>query len=192
VAISFQNPWALFLLLPAALFLWRYSGRRRYLKEARPLVLACRSLLLCLLILALAQPSLVKSFTGQSVIYLVDQSRSVENGPDFTGWINESLSLAKPEDQGAVLSFARRSQLLKPFTMERLAAGSTADVDPDFTGIEAALKAAYSLFPADSNRRIILISDGLETDGDSLSFARILAAAGIHLRILDEIIGASL
>lgn len=184
MAISFQNPWALGLLLPAALFLWRYSGRSRYLKEARPLVLACRSLLLCLLILALAQPSLVKSFTGQSVVFLVDQSRSVENSPDFTGWINESLSSAKPEDQGAVLSFARRSQLLKPFTMERLAAGSTADVDPDFTGIEAALKAAYSLFPADSNRRIILISDGLETDGDSLSFARILAAQNIPVDIL--------
>ncbi len=184
MAISFQNPWVLFLLLPAVLLLGRYSGRTRYLKEARPLVLACRGLLFCLLILALAQPSLVKSFRGQSVIYLLDQSRSVENSPDYSNWINESLSFAGPDDQGAVLGFARHSRLLKPFSMERLVTGSTADVDPDFTAIEEALETAYSLFPADSNRRIILISDGLETDGDSLNFSRLLDAQNIPVDVL--------
>jgi len=78
VAISFLNPWSLWLLLPAALFLWKYSGRQRYLQEARPLVLATRSLLFGMLILALAQPSLVQSFRGQTVVYLLDLSRSVE------------------------------------------------------------------------------------------------------------------
>ncbi len=185
MAIEFLNPWMLILLLPAALLLARHSGRNRYLKEARLLVLACRSLFFILLILALAQPNLVKSFTGQSVIYLLDKSRSTENSPDFSGWINESLATAKPEDQGAVLGFARQARLLKPFTMERLAeTGSTTDVDPDFTDMEAALKAAYSLFPADSNRRIVLISDGLETGGDSLNFARILAAQNIPVDVL--------
>jgi Ca-activated chloride channel family protein len=183
VAISFLNPWSLWLLLPAALFLWKYSGRQRYLQEARPLVLAIRSLLFGLLILALAQPSLVQSFKGQTVVYLLDLSRSVEKGPDFTGWINDSLAAAKPDDQAAVLGFAGRSQMLKPFTMERLAASSAA-VDSDFTDIEGALKAACSLFPADSNGRIVLISDGLETAGDSLGFARILAAQNIPVDIL--------
>ncbi|NMA91619.1 MAG: VWA domain-containing protein [Firmicutes bacterium] len=184
MAISFQNPWMLLLLLPAALLLGRYSGRRRYLKEARPLVLACRSLLFCLLILALAQPGLVKTFKGQSIVYLLDQSRSVESAPELTGWINESLASAGPADQGAILGFAQNSRLLKPFTMERLATGSSTDVNPDFTAIEGALKAASSLFPAASNRRILLISDGQETDGDSLNFARTLAVQNIPVDIL--------
>ena len=183
MAISFLNPWSLWLLLPAALFLWKYSGRQRYLQEARPLVLATRSLLFGLLILALGQPCLVQSFKGQTVVYLLDLSRSVEKGPDFTGWIHDSLVAAKPDDQAAVLGFAGRSQLQKPFTMERLAASSAA-VDSDFTDIEGALKAACSLFPADSNGRIVLISDGLETAGDSLGFARILAAQNIPVDIL--------
>ncbi len=184
MAISFQHPWILLLLLPAALLLWVQSGHNRYLRETRPLVLTCRGMIFLLLILALAGPSLVKSFTGQSVVYLLDQSRSVEKSDDLTGWINESLGLAKPEDQGAVLAFARRTRLLKPFFMEHLVTGSTTEVDPDFTAIEAALKAAYSLLPADSNRRILLISDGQETDGDSLDFARVLAAQNIPVDIL--------
>jgi len=63
-----------------------------------------------------------------------------------------------------------------------VAGGSAADFSLDWklddgTNIEGALRLAAALFPPDAARRIVLISDGVETAGDSLAAARELAAA---------------
>ncbi|MTI95265.1 MAG: VWA domain-containing protein [Firmicutes bacterium] len=173
MAISFASPWFLLLLLPAALLMVMYNGRRRYLRAARPLILFLRAGILFLLILAMAGPHLVRTFPGQSVVFLVDSSRSVEQAEDVTGWINESLGYMGSEDQAAVLAFGRDSQLLKPYGMERLP-GLQSSVDNQFTAIEAALRTAYGLIPGDANGRVVLVSDGLENVGDAVRFAQTL------------------
>ncbi|HOB86183.1 MAG TPA: VWA domain-containing protein [Bacillota bacterium] len=183
MAISFLQPWFLLLLLPAAALLWRYSGKNRYPSGTLLPVRLCRGLFFLLLILALARPQLVQTFSGRSVIFLVDRSRSVETGPDYTGWINESLEHRRPEDQSAVLAFGRETQLLKPFSMEKLP-GLDSSVDNEFTAVEEALKAAYSLIPADSQGRIVLISDGQENLGKALDFAGVLEGGGIPVDVL--------
>jgi Mg-chelatase subunit ChlD len=183
VAISFLQPWFLLLVIPAAALLWRYNGSYRYSREGRPLVLLARALFFLLIIFSLARPHLVKTFTGQSVIYLLDRSRSVEAGPDYTAWINESLGRLGPDDRAAVMAFARDTRLLKPYGMEKLPAAAAA-VDGNHTSLEGALRMAYSLIPADSAGRIVLISDGLENSGDALSFARALAARNIAIDVL--------
>ncbi len=184
MAIDFLHPWCLLLLVPAAALLLLCSGRRRYPREIRCAALLLRGLLLLLVVLALSRPHLVHTYRGLSVVFLIDRSRSMEGAPDQTGWINESLSCRGADDRAAVLVFGRDVQLVKPFAMGRLPALDSAGVDRDHTALEAALRAAAGLIPGDSNGRIVLLSDGLETAGDSLAYAGALGASGIAVDVL--------
>lgn len=184
MAIKFLQPWFLLLLFLATALLLVYNGRRRYPRQVRSAALVLRALLLLVLVLALSRPYLVRTHRGLSVVFLVDRSRSMEGTPDQSGWLNESLTYCGAGDRAAVLVFGRDVQLVKPFTMERLPALGAAEITRDHTDLEAALQTAAGLIPGDSNGRIILLSDGLETAGDSLAYAGALNASGISVDVL--------
>ena len=180
--VSLARPLFLLLLLPWVIFLTLWSARR-WQPRTRRLVLVLRAVMVLLLVLALARPSLVSTFRGQHVVYLLDMSRSVA-GEDYHGWINQSLESMGSEDRAAVVGFGLDTRLLKPFTMERLPAGTTADLNHEFTNIEGALRVAMGLLPADGSGRIVLITDGLENVGDSMSLAAMLAASDIPVDVV--------
>lgn len=181
MGVDFTQPWFLLLIIPAAVLLAVINGRRRYPPGSRALILGMRALMVLLLVLALARPHVVMRVEGLSVVYLLDESHSVE-GSDKRDWINQSLEHLGPKDRAAVVGFGRDTRLLKPFGMERLPSIGTG-VDQDFTDIRQALTTAYGLLPG-SGGRIVLISDGLENSGDSLALAEMLAAAGIPVDVL--------
>lgn len=178
---SFAQPLFLLLLFPLGLMLavWR---AKRWQGSSRVLVLAVRSLMVLLLALALARPQLVTTFRGQDVVFLLDASRST-GGQDFSPWVNASLDNMGPDDRAAVLAFGRDARLLKPYSLARLPLAEPS-VDDEFTDIEGALRVAMGLLPAGGNGRIVLISDGLENIGDSLSLASLLAVAGVPVDVL--------
>lgn len=181
MAVSFASPWFLLLLIPGAVLLAVFNGRRRYPPGSRGVILAMRAVMIVLLVLALAGLHLVVTVRGNSVVYLLDHSHSTR-GKDYTAWIARSLETMATEDRAAVVAFARDTRLFKSYTMAGLP-GIGADVDAEFTDIQSALETAYSLLPG-SGGRIVLISDGLENSGDSLSLAAMLSAAGIPVDVV--------
>ena len=180
MGVSFAQPWFLLLLIPGALLLAARSGKRRFPQSSRPLILGVRMLIILLLVLALAQPHLVLKVKGRSIVYLLDQSRSVEE--DYSSWIGESLKAMDSRDRAAVLGFGRDTSLLKPFSMDQLP-NLASSVDDEFTDLEGALESAYSLLPG-SGGRLVLISDGLENIGDAMRIGEMLAAAGIPVDVV--------
>ncbi len=180
MGVSFAQPWFLLLLIPGALLLAARSGKRRFPQSSRPLILGVRMLIILLLVLALAQPHLVLKVKGRSIVYLLDQSRSVEE--DYSSWIGESLKAMDSRDRAAVLGFGRDTSLLKPFSMDQLPTLASS-VDDEFTDLEGALESAYSLLPG-SGGRLVLISDGLENIGDAMRIGEMLAAAGIPVDVV--------
>lgn len=181
MGLSFASPWYLLLLLPGAVLLAVYNGRRRYPPGSRALILALRGAIIALLVLALAGPHLVTAVPGFSVVYLLDRSHSAR-GEDYIPWISRSLKAMGPKDRAAVVAFGRDTRLLKPFAMAGLPV-TGAEVDAEFTDLQRALETAYSLLPG-SGSRIVLISDGLENSGDALAQAELLARAGIPVDVL--------
>lgn len=181
MGVNFARPWFLLLLIPAALLLAAFSGRRRYPPGSRALILALRAFLMFILIAALAGPHMVVPVQGRSIVYLLDQSSSI-GAEDFRGWVSQSLKAMSIKDRAAVAAFGRDSRLLKPFSMEELP-DSVSGIDPEFSDLRSALETAYSLLPG-SGGRIVLISDGLENSGDSLALAEMLAAAGIPVDVV--------
>ncbi|WP_413380688.1 VWA domain-containing protein [Alkalihalobacillus sp. 1P02AB] len=179
MSFEFSQPvyFLLFLLvIPALLFfLWPLKEKK---KGETKLIVGIRSLVFALIILALADPSLVLTSKVIDTVFVLDRSDSVgERELEMERFIVDAVNGKKEEDTFSIVSFANEAVVERlpgtqtPFTLnEKLAAGQT--------NMEAGLQVALSLFP-ERTGRIVLISDGLETKGDATLVTNIAKQQGV-------------
>jgi Ca-activated chloride channel family protein len=192
---EFTNPSALLLLLliPAAvlpaLFSFRRSGLRPLRRSPRLIyTLATRSLLVLLIVFALAGLRFQTSSRDVAVIFLLDVSASVsvQEHRSAIDFINREIDHAAPTDYVGVIAFAREPSVeLAPTQKQRLEGWRLTQISSnpprDFTDIAAALRLAAAVVPQSAVGRLVLISDGNENLESSESVARTLAADGIEV-----------
>ena len=154
--------------------------------------LLVRSALAVALVLALARPAFPESHSRVATVFVVDVSDSV---PDQAlTRAHEFMRQAQAAGDGPAYLVTFAQEPREQRVAADPAAGSSQDPaaevpavgapaagplpaparhaeGSDKTDIEAALKMAYGLFPPDHLRRIVLLSDGHETEGDVLSEA---------------------
>lgn len=160
----------------------------------RVLSLILRLSFLGLLGLALANPVRSESSTRVCTVLLLDVSDSVtdESLTDARREIERVIAAKRPEDLVRLVTFAARPRAVEVFKDEKLAlpevaelrhraAGKAQASESASTNIQAALELAYGLFPPGYLKRELLLSDGVETDGDLLSEANRANAFGVHL-----------
>jgi uncharacterized membrane protein len=131
-----------------------------------------RSLLFVGAAIALARPSTVTDATKISTVLLVDVSDSVSDKQlgAAQAYVDDAWRARAADDSMHVVSFAERPLLLpakeaKPPQVARHA-GHGAGTD-----VQAALQLAYGLFPPGTLPRVLILSDGIQTDGDLLAEA---------------------
>jgi Ca-activated chloride channel family protein len=192
---EFTNPSALILLLliPAAvlpaLLAFRRSGLRTLRRSSRLIyTLAARSLLVLLIVFALAGLRFQTSSRDVAVIFLLDVSASVpvQKQRSAIDFINQEIDRAAPNDYVGVIAFAREPSVeLAPTQKQRLEGWRLAQISSnpprDFTDIAAALRLAVAVVPQSAVGRLVLISDGNENLESGESIARMLAADGIEV-----------
>lgn len=174
----FRNPQLLWLLmlLPGLALIWAW-GRGRVLGAALPL----RLLATALLVVALADPapSAEPPPTGPLVV-LVDQSASLSTANRQAMREQAERLVALARAQATVLYFGEDVVLAEPPDPE--ATTQPAQPIPGATNLAAALRSARSLLGSGGGQ-IALFSDGLQTAGDALAEARLVAAAGITIDV---------
>lgn len=189
---SFESPWWLLALLtlPA---LWVVSFRALANLPAwrQGVAVALRSLLVLLLVAALAEIQWVQATDRVAVIYLVDRSLSVppERIARTVDYLDASTRRqADPtrEDRAGVIVFGRDATIELPPTASRvvLPGGFEAPVDREATDLEGAIRLAKAAFPEDCARRLVIISDGNQNVGDVLREARAAAESGIGIDVV--------
>ncbi|MDH4409588.1 MAG: VWA domain-containing protein [Verrucomicrobiales bacterium] len=186
-------PKALLLILPAlALLVW-FDARSTHPMGAgrRRLLLVTRVLLVLLAILAIASPARLMTSRDQSVLFLLDHSRSqgeagLKSVYESAARVRETLGFGATVGYVAVGSEGRL--LLHP--------GSKGDLpDPAAamalmgeigasSNFERGALLARGLFPAGSSRHLILVGDGVETLGSLVDAANEAAVAGIKIHAL--------
>ena len=188
--LSFESPWYLTLLalLPG---LWWFSLHRLALlgRARKLLAIALRSIVLLLIILALAGIRMVRSSDRLTVIYLIDQSLSIpaEQRRAMIEYVNAAIEEHYQEDDRVgVIVFGRDAAIeIPPFPgkvpldplMEAL-------LDREYTNLAGALKLAHASFPEDSAKRIVLVSDGNQNLGSAVEQAQGVAGAGIGIDVV--------
>lgn len=180
-------PW----LVPALLATLTDMSRRQLVLQ-----LGVRSLLIVLLSGALAQPALLGERKKLSVVALVDVSDSMAEAQlqAARGAIEELRRAARDRgDDLHVVTFGGRPRVLplpppdQPLPPLRGAvsaqapSGLQAEVDRAGTNLQAALQLAYGLHAPGTLRRVLLLSDGNQTEGDALAEAQ--AARGRSVRV---------
>jgi uncharacterized membrane protein len=179
---------ALLLLLPA---MWWYSYRRLagLGRWRRWFALLFRTLVVTLLVMAAADVQVVRSNNDLTVIYLLDQSLSIPEAKRaaMIEYVRKEVhEHRRNKDRAAVIAFGGDAVIEQPVWDDDVQLGSRIEspFDAQATNIAAALKLAQATFPEDSARRIVLVTDGNQNQGNAVEQAQVVAAAGIAVDIV--------
>ncbi len=157
---------------------------------------ALRTAFVAALAVALTRPVTENTSTDQSVVFLVDVSNSVTDAAIESARksIAEALRAAPKELEAHLITFAARPRVLELARDERTgewALPPVATMRPlvttppsdggTVTNIQSAMQLAYGLLPSGRLKRVVLYSDGLETEGDLLAEASRAADFGVRL-----------
>ncbi len=180
----FGNPWALLLLVLIPFFIWLSWGQLLHLSRLRRWVaLALRLSLLSLLVLALADARRYSRTDTLSVIFLVDQSDSVGSSAqqDALDFIQRTVANMPADDSAGVVVFGENA-LVEESPRPNLQLDDLNSTPlTGHTNFADAIRLGMALFPADSAKRLILLSDGQNNLGNAKAAAQLAVASGIEL-----------
>ena len=186
---TFNEPKYLILLVALAIvgILGQMSAAARPRDRARiHLSTALRSLILLLIVLALAGLQLITSGGPLNVVFLIDESGSLSSADReaATAYVRSAAGKMGPDDHFAVIRFGEQAVLDR-------ALGTTPSWEPGdgqpstlATNIEEAIQLGSALYPEGGARRMVLLSDGRETAGEARAIARTLSEQGIQLSVV--------
>lgn len=186
-------PKLLLLVIPAVLLLMWFDARSTHPMSMfrRRLLLVVRLLLVLLAVLALASPARVEQSREQSAVFVMDHSQSqgqagLEKVYQATANLADGLpggvevGYIAAGSEGRVLAYPEAGR--KVPAMEEHA-GLMESIGAD-TNFAAAVRLASGIFPSGSARHIVIVGDGLETNGSLATMAREAAISGVKIHAL--------
>jgi uncharacterized membrane protein len=177
-----------FLFLALVPWIWwlRLAGGQP-LSPARATVAALsRMVLLMLLVLTLAEPRVVRREAGLAVVYALDRSASIQQAAmdQALRFVLGTVGGKAERDQAGLVFFGRDAAVeLPPATALPFESINVA-VDREGTDLAAALTLATGILPPDRQGRVVLISDGVATQGSLPPVLDDLAARGVRVDVL--------
>jgi len=191
--LGFDHPGFLWLLAALPLLWWfSFTSLAALGPLRRVLALLLRTAVLSGFILALAGVQLVWTSDRTTVMYLLDQSESIPAAKrqQMLDYVIASVRAHRDQtrqDRAGIVVFGREATIeIPPFDddipqLRRLESylGRT-----DGTSLEAAFQLAQASMPADTSRRVVIVTDGNENLGNARELAARLGEAGIGIDVV--------
>ncbi len=183
--VELAHPWFLALIAVIVLLAWAQRGSLADMTPTqRRVCFAIRTLLLLLLVLALAGIRWLVPSRELAVIFAIDHSASVSTAAQRQArdFVTASLAAKNSSDSVGIVGFAEQATLWQaPATNLKLANQWPELPERKGTDIGGALDFTSAVFPAGMAKRIVLLTDGNDTAERSAAAATQLAAQGIEL-----------
>ncbi len=190
--LVFNSPWYLLLLGLLPVMWWTsfrsLSGLGHW---RRLLALALRTLVLTLLVCAIAEMQYQRTNDRLTVIYLLDQSLSIPESrrTAMVRYVNASVRGQRKDEKGdraGVIVFGRNAEVEVPPVDSNVPLMPRIEslLDRDYTNLSGAMQRAMAMFPHDAAKRIVLVTDGNQNVGDALEEARAIADAGVSIDVM--------
>ena len=181
--MSFTNPNALLLLLVLPLLVAVGWPRLAYRRQRDTVSLLLRLLLVVVIVLGLAGIQIERAADKLAVVFLIDESDSISPAMQSAAveYVRTAADAMHDKDQAAVIVFGADALVETPITdrLELVQLGSyPIRLNTD---IAEALRLGLALFPADTAKRMVILSDGKQTVGDAEQVARLAAATGAQI-----------
>jgi len=187
----FVFPYALLLLalIPLAIYL---GMQIRSLSAGRKwTVITLRVIILLALILALAGVEIVRKNDTLAVFFLLDQSNSIPEEVRLAA-VDSVRAIAdlymERDDEAGAIVFGDEASI-------ELSVGETLElgeihsyVGGEQTDLAAAMRLAMAAYPEGYMKRMVIYTDGNETQGSALEEAKVAQAAGVEVDVVPLII----
>lgn len=184
--MRFLEPgWAILFLPAAAALIWSWRHVYGMSRPRKAAAFVIRGLLASFLILALMGPQAQRPNQGVAVMFLLDASDSVSDQDRAAAqkYVQDALGKLRPEDVGGVILFGRQPVMESAPGGRRGFAKPAAKIDGSASDLAAAIRLASASFPEGKGRRIVILSDGNETLGDSSQAVEMAALDGVEVDV---------
>ncbi len=190
-SIAFTLPWLLLLLIPAAIFTFLpyFRSNKKYRRNRNriiSLVLHCTIMVLCISLLAGISFNYEKRNNQNEILLLVDSSYSnSEHGQQTDDFVQEVVNICGKDYKLGIVKFGYDQKYVAElsYDAQEVYKQYLQSDDPDITATDyaSALKFASNLFSEKHSAKIVVISDGLETDNKAAAVIKSVAAEGVKV-----------
>ncbi|MCP4616582.1 MAG: VWA domain-containing protein, partial [Bradyrhizobium sp.] len=188
--LLFSAP-AAFLLLLAAPWVWWMSvaGGSGLVRGRAALALLVRLLILGVFVVLLTEPRAVRESDQLAVVYALDVSDSIgEKSSDAAiSYVANTVTGKPGRDSAGLVIFARNAAVELPPRQSFPIADDLAinsRIAKDGTNLEKGLSLAAAMLPEEQAGRIVLISDGTQTEGSIAGLLDELKGRGVPVDVL--------
>lgn len=184
--MQFATPAALLLALLIPFFVWYGLPRLPYRRRRDTASLILRLIIVVLIILSLAGLQTVQASDKLAVVFLVDASDSIDAAAraQAEAYIREAMARMSPDDRVGIVVFGRNALVERPVSAAKEFSGIASTPVRLDTNIAEAIRLGLAMFPADAARRLVILSDGVETLGNAVEAARLAAALGVQIDVV--------
>ncbi|HEY1015376.1 MAG TPA: VWA domain-containing protein [Herpetosiphonaceae bacterium] len=185
--LSFVRPEYLLLLLALPLvWLLGWLNQRGRMAGRRWAALAVRTLLILCLVGSIAGAQVVQPVENLTTVFLLDSSDSVSPGQRSANeqFIAQALEAMQDGDKAAIVAFGENALVERvPSELKRLGQIQSVPIAAR-TNISQAIQLGLALFPADTQKRLVLLSDGGENVGQAMAALRIAGKRNVPIDIV--------
>lgn len=181
------NPLFLLLLIPILVGLyWSYFQVQGMAKKRKLRAFVLRGLMASLLVFALAGPEIYRANQGTCTVFLVDRSDSIRDKDRVKqeSFIDEAISKMPDSDQAAIVVFGGTASIESSPGGRRSIRKIESRVEGSISDIASAVRLASATFPEGKAKRIVLLTDGNETQGDLRGAAQVAALDNISIDVV--------
>ncbi|MGH2522054.1 MAG: VWA domain-containing protein, partial [Anaerolineales bacterium] len=184
--MTFTSPIFLFLFLFLPLLIWLGWPARGPSRRREIISLGLRLLIALLLILGLAGLEVRRAADELSVVFLVDHSDSMPPAARqlALNYVRQALQRLGPRDKAGVIVFGGEAVVERPLSASQELESFTSIVTTIQTDLAEAIRLGMALLPADTARRMVILSDGIQTAGNALEATRLAAASGVQILVV--------
>ena len=183
----FGSPWWLLAGVLTVPVVWMALRGLKALGPARRwTAIVLRVLVVAVLVLLLARPTLTKTAEEMTLIAVIDRSRSIQPSlrKRALAYLSAALAEKPAGDVLAVVDAAEEAYIARLPSREGKIPERSTTLAGTLTRLSAGVELGMAIAPPDKAARLLLVSDGCETAGDLREAARIAAANGIPIDVL--------
>ncbi|GAA0320435.1 VWA domain-containing protein [Bacillus carboniphilus] len=184
--LNISNPLFLVAFIPIAviILLTLRKTNKEQIKHIKAISLI-RFIVFTLIILSLSQPTILLSQQHEKVVFVVDRSASMKfHERDIQQLLTRSLAEKDVNDEYSIVSVGAEAAIESSMTKNHTDVDFRTEIQADDSNLEKGIELGASLFSGGQKGRIVLFTDGYETEGNVAREIELLEKKGVEVDII--------
>lgn len=185
MGISIDHPYY-FILLPLLLGILLVSGRwfRMKQKFRKRVIMVLNAIVISSLVLALCGIHIQKNTNVETTIFLLDISDSVSTSKkEVAEFVNEALKGCPKDGKIGIVAFGQDTKVEQFISNKMTFQGFQTTPVTTATNLEKAVQAAMSMYGENTGKRLVIVSDGKENEGNLSNMVYTLTGNQVDVRV---------